>query len=86
VKRDIAIAQHALSLWKSSCNKNIEGERCILSEKSGGKSIRELEAIPKMGRYFFPWGGFRLDTLNPLCDMNVIVVVSDTLRRDHVGC
>ncbi|MCW4041441.1 MAG: sulfatase [Candidatus Bathyarchaeota archaeon] len=57
-----------------------------MSEKSGGKSIRELEAIPKMGRYFFPWGGFRLDTLNPPCNMNVIVVISDTLRRDHVGC
>ena len=36
--------------------------------------------------YFFSGGGFILEELNPPRNLNVIVVVSDSLRRDHVGC
>ena len=36
--------------------------------------------------HILPRIGFVLEQLNPPQKLNVIVVVSDTFRRDHVGC
>jgi len=44
------------------------------------------EGMEERKELFFPGGGFILENLNPPRHVNVIVVMLDSLRRDHVGC